>query len=81
MLCGMRLADYLADQQLKDATFAAQIGVSRQAVGRYKFGERRPDWDVLQRIAKATDGKVTPNDFLGIPDNPAGDVAEAREAV
>ena len=69
MLMGMRLADYLADQNIPDAKFAALIGVTRQAVGRYKFGERKPEWRVLQRIAKATDGNVTPNDFLDAPED------------
>lgn len=75
MLMGMRLADYLSDHKIKDATFAAQIGVTRQAVGRYKFGERKPEWAILQRIANATEGHVTPNDFLDAPEGGPEDEA------
>ncbi|MCJ2104725.1 transcriptional regulator [Methylobacterium sp. E-041] len=60
----MRLADYLAAQEIKDAVFAERIGVSRQTLWRYKSGDRRPEWDVLERIAQETHGEVTPNDFL-----------------
>lgn len=76
----MRLADYLSDHKIKDATFAAQIGVTRQAVGRYKFGERKPEWAILQRIAKATEGNVTPNDFLdALEDDPEVDGSEVQQ--
>lgn len=84
MLMGMRLADYLTDRKIKDAAFAVQIGVTRQAVGRYKFGERKPEWPVLQRIADATEGHVTPNDFLDAPEaagdaDPIGDPAHPEK--
>lgn len=60
----MKLADYLAATEIKDAAFAEMIGVTRQALWRYKSGDRRPEWDVLERIAHETRGRVTPNDFL-----------------
>lgn len=68
MVEGMTLADYLADRKLKDSDFAETIGVSRMTLWRYKSGDRRPEWDVLKRIVHATDGHVTPNDFLDAPD-------------
>jgi transcriptional regulator with XRE-family HTH domain len=61
----MRLADYLSREGISDTEFAAMIGVSRMSVGRYRSGERRPEWDVLARIVEATRGEVTANDFLG----------------
>lgn len=60
----MRLSDYIAELKISDAAFAERIGVSRQALSRYLSGDRRPDWAVLNRIVQATDGHVTPNDFL-----------------
>ncbi|KQS82161.1 XRE family transcriptional regulator [Methylobacterium sp. Leaf361] len=60
----MRLADFLADRGIKDSDFAETIGVSRMTLWRYKSGDRRPEWDVLKRIVQATEGHVTPNDFL-----------------
>lgn len=72
---GMTLADYLVDRKIKDSDFAEAIGVSRMTLWRYKSGDRRPEWDVLKRIVQATDGHVTPNDFLGAaetPPEPAG---------
>lgn len=61
----MRLSDYLSDRpEITDADFAERIGVSRQALWRYKSGDRRPEWDVLAKISEVTNGEVTPNDFL-----------------
>ncbi len=70
----MKLADYLTDNSLSDAAFARAIGVERQAVGRYKSGERFPERPILLKIFDATGGQVTANDFAGIespaPSNP-----------
>jgi transcriptional regulator with XRE-family HTH domain len=62
----MKLSDYLELSQISDAEFARRIGVERQAVGRYKLGERSPKKEILQEIYKATAGAVTPNDFADI---------------
>ena len=60
----MKLADFLTTYTGTDAEFAETIGVSRQTLWRYKQGDRRPEWDVLERISAATAGAVTPNDFM-----------------
>jgi transcriptional regulator with XRE-family HTH domain len=60
----MTLSAWLTAQNLSDVAFAAQIGVTRQALYRYKHGERFPHRDVMARIIDATDGAVTPNDFM-----------------
>lgn len=62
----MKLGDYLTLRNLGDADFGALIGVSRQAVHRYKTGERVPEWPILAKIKEATSGAVTPDDFLSI---------------
>jgi transcriptional regulator with XRE-family HTH domain len=44
---------------------AAQIGgVSSHAVKKWRYGERVPRPDAMQRLAKATGGKVTADDFM-----------------
>lgn len=68
MLAAMKLAEYLSDAEIKASAFAERIGVTRQTLWRYMSGERRPEWDVLERIAQATRGQVTPNDFLEAPE-------------
>lgn len=80
MFAVMKLADYLAQQEISDSAFADRIGVSRQALWRYKSGDRRPEWDVLERIAHETSGQVTPNDFLPVP-APAQPAPEMRGTV
>ncbi|HDZ73750.1 MAG TPA: XRE family transcriptional regulator [Aurantimonas coralicida] len=60
----MKLKDYLAGRKVSIAEFAKRIGVSHEAVRRYINRERRPDWDVLERIVKATKGAVSADDFL-----------------
>lgn len=63
----MKLADYLSKAEIKPSAFAESIGVSRQTLWRYVSGDRRPEWDVLERIRAETEGHVTPNDFLDDP--------------
>lgn len=60
----MQLRDYLTSKDVTPAQFADRIGVSLVTVNRYLAGTRRPEWHVLGRIVKATDGLVTANDFL-----------------
>lgn len=74
----MKLAAYLSANDIRDSDFAARIGVTRQTLWRYKSGERRPEWDVLERISRETGGQVTPNDFL---DGADGDAVVAHAPV
>lgn len=70
----MKLAAYLSEAEIRDSDFADRIGVTRQTLWRYKAGERRPEWDILERIKRESGGQVTPNDFL---DDQASDAAAA----
>lgn len=63
----MQLAKYLDDNEISDAAFARSIGVERQAVGRYRAGDRFPEKQILLEIFKVTNGQVTANDFAGLP--------------
>jgi DNA-binding transcriptional regulator YdaS (Cro superfamily) len=61
----MKLATYMDRNGLDDEAMAAQIGgVSSHAVKKWRYGERVPRPDAMQRLAKATGGKVTADDFM-----------------
>jgi len=60
----MKLAAYLELRNMRDAEFAALIGVSVSAVQFWRTGGRMPRKAQMQSIFEATDGAVTPNDFL-----------------
>lgn len=63
----MKLTDYLTETRQTAADFAKRIGVDPISVRRYLNGDRRPDWEVMGKIVKATDGHVTPSDFIHKP--------------
>lgn len=71
----MTLSEYLAQSEIPDALFAERIGVSRQSLHRYKQGDRRPEWSVLQRIAEETSGAVTANDFMSASPSAAAEAS------
>lgn len=59
----MRLSQYLEKQKMSDAAFARLVGVSSEAVRRYK-AKRVPQPSVMEKIIAVTDGQVQPNDFF-----------------
>lgn len=59
----MKLAKYLSDNNLKETAFAQSLGVSQVTINRYVRNERYPDPEMIERIAKATDNKVTVADW------------------
>lgn len=63
----MTLEAWLSKTKTTDAAFAEKISVSRQALWRYKSGERIPRPKILERIQLATGGKVKPADFFPAP--------------
>jgi DNA-binding transcriptional regulator YdaS (Cro superfamily) len=60
----MRLKDYLVLNCEKSQDFAARVGVTRQTVWFWIVGKRYPSSTTMVRIKKATNGRVTPNDFF-----------------
>lgn len=60
----MKLADYLSLHQLSETEFASRAGISREMVNRLKNGQIWLSSETAERIYRATDGTVTPNDFL-----------------
>lgn len=74
----MKLSDYMRDHNLTDAALAERIGRHRVSVTRYRNGRVRPDWDAMMAIEAATNGAVTPNDFIApAPAEPASEGAAA----
>lgn len=60
----MQITDWLTKNDISDADFAAQIGVTRQALWRYKSGDRIPRRGILTKIQEVTGGQVLPADFF-----------------
>lgn len=60
----MKLADYLAAKKTTPEAFAAALHVDRWTVERWIRKERTPTPPMLERIAKASNGAVLPNDFF-----------------
>jgi transcriptional regulator with XRE-family HTH domain len=70
VLGGMKLQQFLDLNNISRADFAKVIGVSEVAITRYVGGRRMPRPELLVKIKEATNGAVTPNDFL--PEQEAG---------
>lgn len=60
----MKLAEYLSSHKIRRSAFAAEIGVSPTIVTQWCSGVAWPSGDTAERIYRATNGAVTPNDFL-----------------
>lgn len=69
------LKRYRDSRQLTQRELAAMIGTSDVTVARLETGTRQPSFDLMRRIAEATDGQVTPNDFLAKPSAEPGAAA------
>ena len=72
---GMTLHDYLSGSRLTNTEFAALVGVNQANISRLRRGKFSPTLDLMTRIAKATDGKVTPNDFMARETSPTPEPA------
>ena len=59
----MTLDEHIKRTGVKNAEFARLIGVSGEAVRRYREGARIPSAEVMRRIVRVTGGAVQPNDF------------------
>lgn len=71
----MNLREYIEANGLSPTKFAKQIGVPTSTITRVIAGHRDPGLDLLRKIHVATEGAVTPNDFLapvdsGVASNP-----------
>jgi predicted transcriptional regulator len=62
----MRLDEYMEAEGLSHVQFANLCGISARALYRYAKHQRVPRELVMRAIIRATDHKVTPNDFFGL---------------
>jgi plasmid maintenance system antidote protein VapI len=54
----MNLSQYLKEQKLTQAEFAARLGVHQGTVARLINRDRSPSWEMAARIQSVTDGSV-----------------------
>ena len=62
----MTLADFLQTENMTQSQLAARLSVSVSTVTRILNGKRGPGFELMREIANVTDGRVTPNDFVGV---------------
>lgn len=74
----MKLEAFLSETGITNAAFGRQIGRDASSVSRLRRGETRPDWETAAKIAQATNGAVTANDFM--PDLLGADAPAHAEA-
>lgn len=61
----MTLSDYLAQPGKTATDIARECGVSVSTITRAAAPNGSPSLDLMRKIAAATDGEVTANDFMG----------------
>lgn len=62
----MKLRTYLTANGIEAADFAVRMGVTGEAVRLWCADERTPRAEAMRKIVEATNGQVTPNDFLTV---------------
>jgi DNA-binding transcriptional regulator YdaS (Cro superfamily) len=62
----MDLRTWMSMNSVGSAALAVQLGVTVATISRWCAGRRHPRPADLRRIAEATGGKVTANDFCGV---------------
>lgn len=60
----MKLTSYLSDNKIDEKAFGAQLGVSEFAVRKWRYGQRVPSVETIQRISEITGGEVGFTDWL-----------------
>lgn len=60
----MDLNDWMIAREKTNAELASAIGVTRQALSRYRLGLRKPRPEIIAKIKNATNGEVTAGDFF-----------------
>lgn len=64
----MKLAEYLAKNDMRPSHLAARIGSPNTTISRLVRGETKPSWGLMRRIAEATNGKVNSIDDYAVPE-------------
>lgn len=65
------LKEYRAKARLTLAELADRVGVKKAALSKIENRTRLPSMGLAARIQEATNGAVTPNDFLSEPERKA----------
>jgi len=60
----MTLEEWMRAKGLSDRAMGKLIGISHSIVVRYRTGELRPSWPVLDEILRVTEGAVRPDSFI-----------------
>ncbi len=64
MVIVMKLEQYLNDNEIKHHEFAGKVGTSQASITRYVNGDRRPSIEMIEKIKRATKGKVQHADWI-----------------
>jgi len=75
----MKLTDYLSHTGMSAETFAKKLDVTVSAVNFWRNGDRTPRIAQMRKIFDATDGAVTPNDFMPPSEESNSRTCEAAE--
>lgn len=62
----MVLNDYLKEEKLSISKFSRRLGLCEATVNAWKHKGTIPTKELMIKVYKETNGKVTPNDFYGI---------------
>ena len=60
----MDIRSYLAEHDLTEEKLAVKVGCSQSMINKLKRHTVSPSLDLMRLIAEATNGAVTPNDFM-----------------
>lgn len=60
----MKLHDWMAREGVEDQELARRVGRDRSTIYRIRVGSHKPSPELMEAIAKATDGDVLPNDYF-----------------
>ena len=77
-ILGERIKKLRDREDIQQIDFAKKIGVSNVVLSRYESGERKPDYEILKKIADFFN--VTTDYLLGQSDNPRMTADEEFEA-
>lgn len=58
------LRSYRHKQELALEVLAERVGVTRQSLSRIELGKQNPSLDLIDKLVKATGGRVKAEDFL-----------------
>lgn len=61
MLTAERIKEIRKSLEMNTTEFATQLGVTANAVARWEIGDRRPRWEMMEKINKLAENGTTAN--------------------